>query len=437
MNAVHKSKKIVIIGGGAAGLELAIRLSQYQSKRIKLNITLIDESLKHVWKPLYHEVATGTLALLEDEISYLQLSHSYGFKFVLGSLSHLNRKDKVVTVNSVIDDHGIEILPKRSVSYDSLIIAIGSISNSFNIPGVNEYCYRLDKGYQAELFHKMFFNHILKLIQSDDKNASVLRIVIIGGGATGIELAAEIRYSISTALAIGTYHRKLHPGVKITLIEAADRLLANLPPAFSQKMTRMLNELGITILTSQKVKEITPQSVITSHNASISSDFTIWAAGIRAEKLLSHLDGLEVNHLDQLCVRQTLQVTKDDAIFALGDCASCPQPDRGFVPPRAQAAHQQATHLAKSLIKHIHGKPLPHYHYRDYGSLVTLSHYNVIGTLMGRYSGHYFIEGRLARFFYWLLYKSHQIRVLGVWKTCVISISHFLTSKVKVRLKLH
>jgi len=253
-----------------------------------------------------------------------------------------------------------------------------------------------------------------------------------------VELAAEMHYAISQAIFIRLNKAPVGASVKFYIIEAADRILSNLPLILSHKIAEKLKEIEIKILTSQKVCRVTSSGIEASANFFIPTDINVWTAGIKAENILAQLDGLEVNHLHQLCITQSLQTTRDKAIFALGDCASCLQPKRKqFVPPRAQAAHQQARFLAKALLNHLSGKPLPLYYYRDYGSLISLSQYEVAGSLMGKWLGNYFIRGKFANFLYWLLYKQHQVTVLGLWKTVLISISNIFARKTKSRLKLH
>ncbi len=125
----------------------------------------------------------------------------------------------------------------------------------------------------------------------------------------------------------------------------------------------------------------------------------VWAAGIKAPDFLKEIAGLETNRINQLVVKANLQTTRDESIYALGDCASCALPDGGFVPPRAQSAHQMASQVAKNILATINNKQLKDYKYTDYGSLVSLSNYSTVGSLMGNLTkGSMKVEGRLARF---------------------------------------
>ena len=139
----------------------------------------------------------------------------------------------------------------------------------------------------------------------------------------------------------------------------------------------------------------------------------VWAAGIKAPDFLKDIGGLETNRINQLVVEPTLQTTRDPDIYAIGDCASCPRPEGGFVPPRAQAAHQMATCAMNNILAQMNGKPLKNYQYKDHGSLVSLSNFSTVGSLMGNLTrGSMMIEGRIARFVYISLYRMRRKRLI-------------------------
>ena len=165
----------------------------------------------------------------------------------------------------------------------------------------------------------------------------------------------------------------------------------------------------------------------------------MWAAGVKAPEVLARLDGLESNRINQLVVRPTLETTRDASIFALGDCAACPWPGgKGNVPPRAQAAHQQASHLVRTLERRLAGKPLLPFRYRDFGSLVSLGKYSVIGNLMGALvGGSVRVEGYFARLMYLSLYKMHELALHGFAKVALDTLARLLTRRTEPVVKLH
>ncbi|MCQ4322299.1 NAD(P)/FAD-dependent oxidoreductase [Stutzerimonas stutzeri] len=428
--------RIVIVGGGAGGLELATRLGRTLGKRGKARITLIDANLTHIWKPLLHEVAAGSLNSSADELNYVAQAKWNHFEFQMGRMSGLERERKCVHLAASFDEHGVELVPARTLSYDTLVIAVGSKTNDFGTKGAAEHCIFLDTREQAERFHRLLLSHYMRAHAAEGHQGTI-NMAIVGAGATGVELAAELHHAARELAAYGLNGIKPE-NVHITLIEAGPRVLPALPERISQPVHQTLNDLGVTVLTDAAVSEVTDEGLHTKDGNFVPATLKVWAAGIRAPSFLKDLDGLESNRINQLQVLPTLQTTRDENIFAFGDCAACPQPDSDRnVPPRAQAAHQQASLLAKSIARRLEGKDLPSYRYRDYGSLISLSSFSAVGNLMGNLTGNVMLEGWLARMFYVSLYRMHQIALYGVARTGLMMIGDKLSTSTVPRLKLH
>lgn len=431
---------IVIVGGGAGGLELATRLGDTLAKHKRAEITLIDQARTHLWKPLLHEVAAGSLDTHDDELEYLAQAKWHRFRFRLGRMESINRATREVFVAPTLDEMGAEIVPRRAFHYDTLVIAVGSMTNTFGTPGARDYCMMLDTTEEASKFNQHLVNACLRAhTQSAPIEPGQLTVAIIGAGATGVELAAELHETTRQLYAYGLEKIEPEKNVRIVVIEAADRILPGLPENLSDAADKQLRELKVNIFTGERVVEVQPHGVRTQSGLFIPACTVVWAAGIKAPNVLRELDGLEVNTLNQLKVKQTLETTLDTNIFAFGDCASCPQPNSDkAVPPRAQAAHQQASLLAKSLARRLKGQPLPNYVYRDYGSLVALGRYSTVGNLMGGLAkGSLMVEGNAARLVYWSLYKKHQIALHGIFRVALSTLATFINSPNKPRVKLH
>jgi NADH dehydrogenase len=429
-------KQIVIVGGGAGGLELIARLSKQFKKNPDIELTLIDSQLKHIWKPLFHEVAAGSFNDISGITDYLSYANQKNFKFQLGKIKSLDRENKIITLAKYFDQDFNLLLPERHIDYDILVFAIGSQVNSFNVPGVKENCLLIDDIHQAESFNKKFLNEIILKSQSDENLLEELNITIVGGGATGVELAAELDYVLSNIFSVKEKNRPY----EITLVEAANRILSALPERLSKAVTNLLKEKGIKVLTSTQVTKVDKSSIETAKEEIIPSTLTVWVAGVKANEILSQLDGLEVNKLNQLMVNNKLQTTQDKNIFAIGDCACCLQVDKEGktypVPARAQAATQEAEVLAKSLKNFLNGEELLTFHYKDYGSLITVSN-GTIGNLMARVAKNIHVEGWLARFFYWSLYKKHLYILYGLKHVILQTVSELVSSIHKPEIKLH
>lgn len=431
--------RIVIVGGGAGGLELACRLGESLGRKGRAEITLVDATLTHLWKPLLHEVAAGTLDSHADAIEFLAQARDHYFRFRLGRMTALDRTRKQIRLAAMHDETGLEVASPQVLYYDTLVIAVGSRSNPFGIAGVEEHCAFLDNQQQAERFHRQFLAHYLRAHASDaPQEGDSLNIGIVGAGATGVELAAELHAANRQLVSYGLDRVSPERDMQLVVIEAAPKVLPGLPDHISRATEARLRQLGVSVFTGEKVTSVTAEGIYTDSGRFVPCHMKIWAAGIKAPDFLRDLDGLETNALGQLVVRPSLQTTLCDDIFAFGDCAACPWPEHGrSVPPRAQAARQQAIHLARALPGRLAGKPLPEFVYKDYGSLISLSRYTTLGTLMGSLLGNITFEGWLARLAYRSLYRTHQQTIYGAPRTLLIMLADWFRHRVGPSLKLH
>jgi NADH dehydrogenase len=435
---MKKPHQIVVVGGGAGGLELATALGYRLGRHGMAHVVLVDASLTHIWKPLLHEVAAGTINSYEDELNYFAHGARHHFEFQLGRMAGLDREKKTIHLAPLTGDDGEVLAEGRDLAYDTLVIAIGSTSNDFGTPGAQEHCIFLDSRAQADRFQKKLLQMYLQAhALPEAANAPELNIAIVGGGATGVELAAELHHASHEFVAYGL--DEIAPQhVNITLIEAAPRILTQLPEKAAQSAHDELVKLGVKVLTHQKVTAITATGLDTASGLTIPASLRVWAAGIKAQDFLKDIGGLETNRINQLVVTPTLQTTRDENIFAFGDCASCTLPGMERpLPPRAQVAHQQASYLVKALVARLERDPLPAFRYRDYGSLISLSSADTVGNLMGNLLGSVNIRGWVARLMYRSLYRMHQTSLHGLFRMVVLFVKDMLSRSSGPRLKLH
>jgi NADH dehydrogenase len=446
--------RFIVVGGGAGGLELATRLGDRYgdtgSKRRppRASVTLVDRYQTHIWKPLLHEVAAGSLDPFTQELPYAAQARWHGFEFQQGELTALDRATKRITIGPVLDDDGLELLPSRVLEYDTLVIAIGSTTHFFGVPGAAEHAIALDTVAQAERFRKRLIAACVRADHqvaepvhdgADGEAGPRVQVAIVGGGATGVELSAELRNTAQVLSVYGLHNLDPRHDVGLVLIESGSRILPALTERVSSATADLLVKLGVRLMLGERVTEIAPGVVRTASGQSVRADLTVWAAGITAPAVLSQLDGLAVNKLGQLVVRRTLQTETDDDVFAMGDCAACPWPgNERNVPPRAQAAHQQATFLLRAFGNRLEGRPLPEFTYRDFGSLVSLGHFSAVGNLMGGViGGNMLIEGLFARFMYMSLYRLHIAALHGYARMVLDTFAHWLRRTTLPRVKLH
>ncbi|MEQ9921626.1 NAD(P)/FAD-dependent oxidoreductase [Pectobacterium brasiliense] len=430
------TKKIVIVGGGAGGLELATSLGHKLGRKKKAEITLVDRNHSHLWKPLLHEVATGSLDDDMDALSYLAHARNHYFQFQLGMLTDIDREEQHIQLAEVCDEQGDVLVAARRIPYDILVVALGSTSNDFGTPGVKDHCIFLDNPKQARRFHNEMLNLFLKFTANQEEKERV-NIAIVGGGATGVELSAELHNAVKQLHSYG-FDGLDNQTLNVTLVEAGERILPALPPRISAAAHQELNNIGVRVLTKTMVTSAESGGLNTKDGEFIEADLMVWAAGIKAPDAMKEIAGLETNRINQLMVEPTLQTTRDPNIFAIGDCASCPQEGGGFVPPRAQAAHQMASRCHSNIIALLNGQTLKPYVYKDHGSLVSLSKFSTVGSLMGNLMrGSVMVEGRIARFVYISLYRMHQVALHGYIKTGLMMLVGGINRVIRPRLKLH
>ncbi|TAH66198.1 MAG: NAD(P)/FAD-dependent oxidoreductase [Rhodopseudomonas palustris] len=435
-----KPHRIVVAGGGAGGLELVTKLGDTLGRSGRATVTLVERSRTHLWKPLLHAVAAGSLRRSQHELNYLAQAHWHNFIYRYGEVIGIDREAKELKLAEMLDEEGRQITPATSVPYDTLIMAIGSVTNDFGTPGAAQFAVPLETPEQASRFNRRIVNACLRAnTQPEGPRPGQLHVAIIGAGATGTELAAELHHTVRDVVGYGMDRINPARDIHIVLIEAAPRILPALPERIADATMELLVALGVEVRINARVAEVRADGVVLSSGELIPSELVVWSAGVKAPDFLADFGGLEVNRINQLLVTPSLQTTRDPHIFAIGDCSSCPR--EGYpnpVPPRAQAAHQMATHIIRHIEPIMQRQPIPPFEYRDFGSLVSLGKYSAVGNVMGYAVGRsMFIEGMMARLMYRALYKMHEAALHGrstvFWRALLNSIgSHRPTPSVKL-----
>jgi NADH dehydrogenase len=420
-------------------LELATRLGDKYGRSGKLDVTLVERNRTHVWKPKFHEIAAGSMDTAAHEVDYLAQSYWHGFRYRIGDMIGIDRDRRQVQVAPYLDAEGREVTPKRSFDYDVLVLAVGSQNNDFGTRGVADHAIKLESQADARRFHERMINACIRAhAQSAPLGIHQLKVAIIGAGATGVELAAELHRTTREVVAYGLDQVDPQKDIRITLIEAAERVLPALPERVSKETERLLARLGVNVLVGAKVSEVGSDHVSLRDGRTIPAELIVWAAGVKAPDILRDIVGLETNRINQLVVGPTLQTTRDDRIFAIGDCSACSWGERGNVPPRAQAAHQQASHLYSQIPRFLRGEPLKHYRYKDFGSLVSLGEFSTVGSMMGALvGGNLVFEGLFARMMYLSLYKMHEYALHGPVKVALDTLARLITRRTEPHVKLH
>jgi NADH dehydrogenase len=322
---MSETPKIVVVGGGAAGLELATRLGRKLGKRDRAQITLIDAARTHVWKPLLHQVAAGTFDPAQHALGYLAHARWNHYRFRLGAMSGLDRVERKVILAPLLNDKGEELIPSRSFGYDYLVFAVGSVSNDFGIPGVREHCLMLNTKSQANAFQQQLLEALIRAnTQHEPLREGQLDVAIVGAGATGVELAAQLHQVTRQIAQFGFETIEPDRHIRLHILDAGPRILPALPEKLTGQIQEELEGFGIQVHVSEMVTKVTADEVHTASGLVIPATIKVWAAGIKGPDFLGEL-GLTTNRINQLKVNGDLTLEDDERIYAIGDCAApCP-----------------------------------------------------------------------------------------------------------------
>lgn len=426
--------RTVIVGAGAAGLEMACMMGK-DKPRASDEVILVDKGPTHIWKPLFHQVAAGTLNSYQDELSYLYLGRRNGFRFELGPLKGIHPDRDRIRLEAIHDPSGEIAIPERVIQYDRLVLALGSEANDFGVPGVTENAYFLDSREQAEVLHRAFLYELARasVMQQDQR----FDIVIVGAGATGVELSAELSYALDVVRDYGAGVDRERTG--ITLVEQAPRVLPPLPEDLAGAVqTSLTDQLGVNVECNAGVAEVKRDGVVLNDGRELGARMVIWTAGVRGPSVLADSPGVETDKRGHVVVDRHLRSTGDPRIHAIGDCAAIPMgDDGGLVPPRAQAAHQESAYLAKRILEGDTGADGEPFVYKDYGSLVSLANYTAYGKLFSGGKRSLSIDGWMAKAAYKSLYRGHQKTLLGVPSMVVGMLVDRLRKTMEPQLKMH
>ncbi|SKD04288.1 NAD(P)/FAD-dependent oxidoreductase [Paraburkholderia hospita] len=434
--------RIVIVGGGAGGLELATRLGNTVGRKRRAEVLLVDRYPTHFWKPLLHEAASGHIDPAQHDISYAVQAKRHSFRFVQGDFKALDSNERRITVASMVDEENREIVPAQQIPYDTLVLAVGSVTNFFNVAGAEEEALRLENVEQAEQFRRKLLAACFRAGHEKNRTGGseepLVNVNIIGGGATGVELAASVRDAVEHFADYRFAALDPTKDICVRVIEGNDRVLPGLSPELSAAALSHLLRLNVQIMTKARVIEVRKDALLTAAGDVLPSDLTLWAAGVAGAPSLSHCPGLRLNRNGQMLINTTLQSVADPRIYAIGDCASIdPNLGTGW-PITAQAAHQQAVYLASALAANLTLKSISEFRYRDGGTLVSFGSAGAVGRVASQMPPITIsVKGSLARILYALIYRRHLVFVTGTLRASAATVSQWIKGRLSPPVRLH
>ena len=441
MNA-HRPHRIVVLGGGAGGLELATLLGR-RRRRHGAQIVLVDRNATHVWKPRLHELAVGRINVGEDETSYLAQARKHGFDFQMGAFEGLDLQARSVRVGAVhaessSDPDDAPVLPARTLGFDTLVLALGSRVNDFGVPGVLAHSHLLDSTAQAQRFQRSLLESVL---QADQDGNDALSIGIVGAGATGVELAAELHHALRAMARHGGLHADSGTQhARIYLVDRAPRVLPATHPDTSAAALAGLQRLGIQLRLNVGVERVTADALHLTGGERLPCHIKVWASGVAGHPIVQQLDGVRPDKNGRIAVDAHLRCPGVAGLYALGDCAAAPSGHQdGVLPPTAQVAQQQAGYLAAALERTLAGRPVAPFRFRPRGTLISLGGHDAAGelenaSLLPRPLP---LRGALAKLLYGLLFQQHRAALHGWPRTLALWLADRLRGAAQPPIKLH
>jgi NADH:ubiquinone reductase (H+-translocating) len=435
VSPVPKRHRVVVVGGGAGGVELAVRLPRHAGSTTD-EVVLVDKESSHLWKPRLHEVAAGLMSPGEDQVGYLALAQAHGFRFHYGGLAGLDSSARTVRLAAVEDSaSGEAVLNPRELDYDDLVLAFGSQVNDFGVEGVIEYCHMLDSAAQASAFNRGFLNAAMQIAEGQREH---LAVGIVGAGATGVELAAELRNAASAMErygGLGAANR-----LDITIVDMANRVLAGADLRTSAYAAYRLNAMGVKIKLNQAVSRVTADGLHLKDGEIIPCDLKVWASGITGQPIVNSLAGLQISRQNRIITDPRLACIGVEHIYALGDCAAVPDAHgASALPATAQVAHQQASYLADALARRRRGKQVRPFIYRPRGSLVSLGQSGAAGEFPALRHGRpaLLARGLIPKLLYASLQLLHRAAMYGWTRALALAMSDRLRRIAVPPVKLH
>jgi NADH:ubiquinone reductase (H+-translocating) len=381
---VEYAAHVVIIGAGFAGLNAVTGL-----RKAGARVTVIDKNLYSAFQPLLYQVATGGLNAGDVSYPVGGITTRRGARYIRGEVTAVDAGERLVRMAG-----------GREIEYDYLILATGASANYFGVKGAEENTFGLYTRADAIVLRDHIMNGF-EWLSADPEAKRDFAVTIVGGGATGVELAGTMGELRNTVLR-ATFPDVDPARVQIRLVEMAPELLMPFDPKLREYTRKQLVDRGVDIRVNTEIKEVTPDRVILADGTSLPSDLSVWTAGVAAHHGVANW-GLPQGKNGRLLVEPDLRVRGSDRIFAAGDLALYQQDPS---PQLAQPAIQEGKHAAAQIVHLLHGDPTQPFKYHDKGTMATIGRRSAVVQLPRDLR----ITGTLA----WLAWLGlHLIYLLG------------------------
>jgi len=371
-------KKIVILGGGFAGISTYLSLIK-KLKPSEADILIINKTNYFLFTPLLHEVATGGLSEHNIVESVREIIYESGTNLLVADIIEVDMSKKIVHTT------------RGDVVYDYLVVALGAVTNFYNIPGAAEFSFILKDLSQAIILRNRCIAVFEEASHVADQRIrkKMLSFAIIGGGPTGVELAAEMADLFFDTFRMYYRNNICKEDVTLYLVSAGKELISMFDASLREKSLEVLREKGVRVLLNTQVHKITKDSIVFANNTSIPASQVVWAAGVKANGIRfvgAEADPpriIERDPIGRIMVDEYGRPFGMKDVFALGDIAVFPAQNGVVLPMLAQVAVQQGKIIGRNVAATLHSESLSKFIYRSKGNIVSLGQWQAVGKVFG------------------------------------------------------
>jgi NADH dehydrogenase len=395
--------RVLIVGGGFAGYNAAQKLCRLARDRDDVGVMMISRENYFTFWPMLAGVISSDVETRNVAQPLRRSLIRHGASFRRAELEGLDLDKRTVTAAG------------REFPFEHLVLALGAEPAYFGIPGVEEHCISIrGLGAGEDIVNRVIERYEETTLAHGEVPDSRLTFVVIGGGATGVEVASEL-HSLVHDLLVPDYPNISPHRVKIILVDANEEILKELDPALRRVARKKLADLSIQVINNVRAKEVTADKVVLNSGHEIEAENVIWTAGARASVKLDELPfphderkGLEVDS----CMR----VVGHENVWGIGDCAANVDEDGAPVPPNAQAAVQEGEAVARNILAVIDGEEPKPFRYRALGQLVEMGSEFAVNEVLGiKFSGFAAALFWRATYLYKLESPESRARIAADW----------------------
>ncbi len=403
-------KRLLILGGGFAGLDVARSIGRSRPARVHWDTLLIDKENFFQFNPLLPAVAVGAVETRHIVYPLRDMARHRHIRFVKNKAIRIDlERREVLLHNNLIEP------------YDTLVVAVGSVTNYYDVPGAKEHTYPFKTIVDAMTLRARVVElfEMAEQAETAEQRRRLLSFAIVGGGVTGVEVAAELVEMARETLM--PKYPSLSPGdVSVVVLEGGDRIVPSARPTHSAYVRRFLERRGVVVRTGAWAERVEPKRVRLSDRTAIDAFTIVWTAGVCPPELVRRLPLLHAKD-GRVCVDEYLRALSSDGhpvedVYVLGDCAASPAPDGRYQPALSQTAVAMGTYLGGSLVRRAKGILPEPFRFTAMGYIISLGKHSSVLELFGVP-----LSGRIA----WLFWAAaYLVKMVGFRKQLEVGLDH-------------